>query len=229
MKSTTYYHYNPWYRAVLYEGEEVYVLMPAPVGYETDQLPDGYETVELEGKTYYYNEAAFYLHTPGGGYVVVDSPVGAEVSTIPEDATLLEDESEVAIYVYDRAYFSKQTGEGGKIVYRVEPQPPQEEVGEIPSDAVTFIADGEMYYYFNYNLYVEYEEDGKTKFVSAEPEIGAQLDNVPDGCTTIEENGRTYYQFDMVFFEEVEDEDGILLYEVVGSPDGAEPVALESD
>jgi hypothetical protein len=160
---------------------------------------------------------------------VVDSPVGAEVSRIPEDATTIEDESDVALYVYDRAYFSKQTGEGGKTVYRVEPQPPQEEVDEIPYDAVTFIADGEMFYYFNYNLYVESQENGKTIFVNGEPEIGAQLDNLPEGCTTIDENNRTYYQFDMVFFEEVEDEDGAVFYEVVGSPDGAEPIALESE
>jgi len=228
VKSTTYYHHNPWYRAVIYEGEEVYLLVPAPIGYETDQLPDGYETVESEGKKYYYHEAAFYQDKAGGGYVVVDNPVGAEVSSIPEDATPHEDESEIELYQYDRSYFSKQTNDAGKAVYRVEPSPPQEEMDEIPGDAVTFVADGETYYYVDYSLYVEYEENGKKGYTNGEPEIGAQLEGLPDGCTTIEEDGRTFYQFDMVFFEEVEDEDGLLFYEVVASPDGAETVTLES-
>lgn len=44
----------------------------------------------------------------------------------------------------------------------------------------------------------------------------------------IEEDGRTFYQFDMVFFEEVEDEDGNPFYEVIDSPDGSDVVELEA-
>ena len=40
--------------------------------------------------------------------------------------------------------------------------------------------------------------------------------------TTIEEDGVTYYQFDSVFFEQVEDDSGKTFYEVVGSPDGSD-------
>ena len=69
------------------------------------------------------------------------------------------------------------------------------------------MADGETYYYVNYSLYLEYEENDQTGFVNGEPEVGAQLDELPEGTTTIEEDGFTY-QFDMVFFEEVEDESG---------------------
>ena len=63
--------------------------------------------------------------------------------------------------------------------------------------------------------------------MNGEPEIGAQLDELPEGTTTIEEDGRTYYQFDMVFFEEVEDESGDPFYEVIDSPDGSDVVELE--
>ncbi len=45
---------------------------------------------------------------------------------------------------------------------------------------------------------------------------------LPDEVTTVEEGGETYYQFDSVFFEEVEDDDGTRFYEVVGSPDGSD-------
>ncbi len=55
---------------------------------------------------------------------------------------------------------------------------------------------------------------------------GAQVDKLPDGVTELEEDGQKYYQFDSVFFEEVETEGGDVFYEVVGSP-GEEDVELE--
>lgn len=224
--STTYYYYNPWYRKVLYDGEEGYVLTSAPVGYETDALPEGAETVQVDGATYYYADWSFYQEASGGGYVVVEPPEGAEVSAIPEEA-VEHDEGEVTLYQFDTMYFTKDTNDAGAEVYRVEPAPPEEEIEEIPADAVSFVADNETYYYVNFNLYVEFEENGQTGYVNGEPEIGAQLDELPEGVETIEEDGRTYYQFDMVFFEEVEDESGDGFYEVVDSPDGADVVELE--
>jgi hypothetical protein len=83
------------------------------------------------------------------------------------------------------------------------------------------------YYYIDYSLYVEEDKNGKKEYVNAEPEIGAQLEELPKGSTTIEEDGKTFYQFDMVFFEQVEDENGKAFYEVVGSPDGSEAVELD--
>ena len=222
---TTYYHYNPWYRPVLYEGEEGYVLTSAPVGHEADDLPDGAETIQVDGATFYYADWSFYQDAPGGGYVVVEPPAGAEVSAIPEEA-IAQDEGEVVLYQFDEIYFTKDTNDAGQEVYRVEPQPPEEEIDAIPDGAVSFVADGETFYYVNYNLYVEYEENGKTGFVNGEPEVGAQLDQLPEGTTTIEEDGFTFYQFDMVFFEEVEDENGQPFYEVIDSPDGSETVEL---
>ena len=57
------------------------------MGHEQEQLPEGTETVKLEGKTYYYEEGSFWQQAAGGGYVVVKAPAGAEVSSIPEDAS----------------------------------------------------------------------------------------------------------------------------------------------
>ena len=67
-----------------------------------------------------------------------------------------------------------------------------------------------------------FEENGKKGFVNGEPEIGAQVDKLPGEVTTFEEDGVTYYQFDSVFFEEVEEDSGETFYEVVGSPDGSD-------
>ncbi|MBW2231904.1 MAG: hypothetical protein JRH17_16080 [Deltaproteobacteria bacterium] len=217
--SVTYYHVNPWYRRVLREGEEGYVLSTAPVGHQQEQLPDGAETVEVDGKTYYYADAAFWHEASGGGYVVVTPPVGAEVSSVPEEA-LPDTEGEVMVYQYDDLYLTKDVNQSGKTIYRVEPQPPEEEINSIPTGSPSFTADGETFYYVEFNFYVEFEESGEKGFVMGEPEIGAQVDKLPAEVTTVEEDGVTYYQFDSVFFEEVEDDSSKTFYEVVGSPDG---------
>jgi len=219
--SVTYVYYNPWYKKVLYDGEEGYILTTAPVGHEMEALPDGAETIEVDGATYYYADWSFWQAATGGGYVVVAPPVGAEVSSIPEEA-IRDEEGDVVVYQFDELYFTQDTNDAGQTIYRVEPQPPDEEIEEIPTGSPSFVADGETYYYVNYNFYVQYEENGKTGYVNGEPEVGAQVATLPDEVTTVEEDGVTYYQFDSVFFEEVEDDDGQTFYEVVGSPDGSD-------
>jgi hypothetical protein len=219
--SVTYYHVNPWYRRALREGVEGYVLCTAPVGHRASRLPEGAETVQFEGKTYYYADASFWQKTSDGGYVVVKAPVGAEVSSVPEKATP-ETEGEVTVYQYDDLHLSKDTNSSGKTIYRVEPSPPEEEIDSIPSGSPSFVADGETYYYVDFSFYVEFAENGQKGFVNGEPEIGAQVEKLPSEATPIEEDGVTYHQFDTVFFEEVESDDGKTFYEVVGSPDGSD-------
>ncbi len=225
---TTYVHYNPWYRPVMYEGEEGHVLTAPPVGHKADALPEGGEKITFEGETYTYADWGFWQPS-GDGYVVVDPPVGAEVSTLPDDAVAHDDEGEETLYQFDQSYFSKSTNDAGKTVYVVEPQPPAEEVDSIPAGSPSFEADGEPYYYVNFNLYVAYDENGATGYVNGEPEVGAQVDALPEGTTEIEYDGVTYHQFDMVFFEQVEDENGNPFYEVVDAPGDDEVTELESN
>jgi hypothetical protein len=220
-RSVTYYHVNPWYRRVLREGEEGYVLSTAPVGHHADQLPGGSEAVEFSGKSYYYSEASFWQKASGGGYVVVKAPVGAEVSAVPEQA-MTQEEGGVTLYQYDDLHLSQDTDSRGKTIYRVEPSPPEEEIDSIPPGSLSFVADDETYYYVDYAFYVEFEENGKKGFINGEPSIGAQVEKLPKEATSIEEAGVTYHQFDSVFFEEVESDDGIIFYEVIGSPDGSD-------
>jgi len=219
--TVTYYHYNPWYRKVLHEGEEGYVLCGAPVGHHADSLADDAETVKVDNKTYYYADWSFWEKASGGGYVVVDAPVGAEVSTLPDEATK-HTEGEVVLYQFDNLYLTEDKSSSGKKIYRVEPQPAEEEIDAIPSGSPSFVADGETYHYVDYNFYVAYEENGKRGYVVGEPEIGAQCDKLPEGVTEIEEDGVTYQQFDSVFFEAIEEDNGNVFYEVVGSPDGSD-------
>ena len=152
---------------------------------------------------------------------MVAAPLGAEVSSIPEEASP-ETEGEITLYQFDDLYFSKDINSSGRTIYRVEPRPPEEAIDSIPPGSPSFVADQETYYYVDYNFYVEFEENGKKGFVNGEPETGAQVDKLPDEVTTVEEGGVTYYQFDSVFFEEVEDDNGKTFYEVIGSPDGSD-------
>ena len=223
--STTYYHVNPWYRDVIYEGEEGGVPTTAPVGHETDQLPEGAKTIQHEGATYSYAEGAFYQAKSGGGWVIVQPPVGAEVTSIPEDAVKHDDEGDVEIYQFDRAFWSKATNDAGETVYRVEPQPPEEEIDEIPDGSPSFIADGETFYYVDFNWYVAYDENGKKGFTNGVPDLDAQVDTLPEGVTDLEVDGVTYKQFDSIYFEEVEGDDGTTFYQVV-DPDEDEVVEV---
>lgn len=223
--TTAFIRINPWYRTVLYEGDEGYVLMSAPVGYETDTVPEGAETIDVDSQTYYWAEWSFYQEKSDGGYVVVDAPSGAEVSAIPQEAVLY-DEGEAPLYQFDNTYFSKDTSDTGQTVYRVEPQPPEEELDTIPVGSPSFVAADETYHYVNYSFYVQFEENGQTGFVNGEPEIGAPVDELPAQAEEIADN---LYQFDTVFFEQVEDENGTVFFEVVDSPDGEEVIEVESD
>jgi len=224
---TSYVHYNPWYRPVMYEGEEGHVLTGPPVGYEADALPEGGETVTFDDETYTYADGGFW-QPAADGYVVVEPPVGAMVSRLPDDAVAHDDEGEGTLYQFDQLFFSETTTDAGYTVYVVEPAPPAEEIDSIPTGSVSFEADGETYYYVDFNFYVAFDENGATGYVNGEPEIGAPVDALPEGTTEVEYDGVTYHQFDTVFFEEVEDENGNSFYEVVDAPGGDEVTDLES-
>jgi hypothetical protein len=224
--NVSYYHYNPWYRKVLHDGEEGYALSGAPVGHRSDSLPDDAEKVDVDGKTYFYADWSFWQKTSDGGYVVVDAPIGAEVSTIPEEAAK-NTEGDVVLYQFDQLFLTEDKNSSGKKIYRVEPQPAEEEINSIPKGSPSFEADGETYHYVDYNFYVAYDENGQRGYVVGDPEIGAQVNKLPDGVTEVEEGGQKYFQFDSVFFEEVETEEGDVFFEVVGTP-GEEDVELEN-
>ena len=200
--------------------DEAYVITAAVPGLSA-------EDVTVDGTTYFYHEAAFYLPAQGGGYQVVKSPVGAEVSSIPEDAEA-HNEGDLTLYQFDQSFFTRDTNDSGRTIYRVEPPPPEEELDEIPTGSPSFVADSETYYYVNFALYVEFEENGNTGYINGEPDVGAQAGALPEGATEIEHEGVTYHQFDMVFFEEVADNSGGTFYEVVDAPGESDTVEVQT-
>ena len=64
---TYYYADGKWYQKVVYDGKTQYMVVAAPSGYETKDLPGEPEMVEYEGQTYYYVNGIFYIQITRGG------------------------------------------------------------------------------------------------------------------------------------------------------------------
>ena len=223
--STYYYNDGVWYTRRVNEGETVYVVTSAPEGYEVESLPQDAEVIEVEGQTYYLSEHTFYQKIQRDGadvYVVVDPPAGAQVASVPEDVVEHE-EGDVTVYQYDETFYAEGTDEEGNQYYEVQPHPAEEELDELPDDAVSFVVDEERYYYANRGMYVAADGGG---YVMSEPALGGTTSQLPDGATVINEGGETYFQFDTVFFKQLESASGTE-YEVVPAPDGSEIVEEE--
>jgi len=212
---TYYYYEDEWYREVIYEGETGGVQTTPPVGHETDELPQGAQSLPYGGDVYSYANGAFYKPKPDGGWIVVEPLVGAEVSSIPAGAVKYDDEGSLEIYQFDGTYWSKFTNFSSQTAYRVEPPPPAEEIDEIPTGSPSFVADGERYFYVNYSWYVAYEVNGKQGYTNGEPGIDAQVEKLPSGSTQLKIDGVTYQQFDTLYFEQVEDANGSTFYQIV--------------
>jgi len=223
--STYYYHEGVWYTQRLNEGETVYVITSAPEGYEVESLPDDAEVIEVEGQTYYLSEHTFYQLIQRDGqdvYVVVDAPAGAQVTSVPE-GVVEHEEGDVTVYQYDETFYSQEADAAGTQYYQVQPHPAEEELDEIPDDAVSFVVDDETYYYVDRAKYVAADGGG---YVMSEPALGGMTAQLPEGATVINEGDETYFQLDSVFFKQIESASGTT-YEVVPAPDGSEIVEEE--
>ncbi len=77
------YHYD---EGVYYQKSgDGYKVVPAPIGAEISDLPDGYTKLDVDGKTYYYYGGAYYVKS-SSKYKVVAPPAGAVVTKLPEGA-----------------------------------------------------------------------------------------------------------------------------------------------
>ena len=117
------YHYDngTYYKESDQDGQSGYVVVPAPIGAKVPSLPEGYDPIDLDNKTYYYYAGAFYLKDTDGKYVVVQAPVGAVISYMPDgyDTKYVND---VLYYVYDNIYYQPKSV-GGEMSYEVVAHP----------------------------------------------------------------------------------------------------------
>ena len=108
------YHYD---NGVYYEestsdsGQQGYVAIPAPIGAKVPSLPEGYDTVKVSQKDYYYYAGTFYLRDTDAKYVVVQGPVGAVVSYLPDGAKE-ENVNGITYYNYAGVYMQPKSVNG---------------------------------------------------------------------------------------------------------------------
>jgi hypothetical protein len=103
--------------------------------------------VSIHNQQYYYNQGVYYVSSTGG-YTVVQAPVGATVTTIPDGAETVVINETTNNYYYGGTYYAKSdTGytvvppTAGTVVENLPPGGKEEKLGDI-----TYVKVGEVYY-----------------------------------------------------------------------------------
>jgi len=113
-----HYYYN---EGVYYEPyNQGYRVISAPYGAVINNLPDGYENIQVGDQYYYYFGGVFYIDAQGDGFQVVQAPYGAVVSQIPEGA-LEQNINGQNILVYNNTYYLPISQDGQDAYQVVQP------------------------------------------------------------------------------------------------------------
>jgi len=103
--------------------------------------------VSINNQKYHYDQGTYYVES-GGGYTVVQAPVGATVKTIPKEAEVVEVNETTNNYYYGGAYYEK-SDEGYTVVPAtagtIVPNLP-EGGEEVKIGDVTYVQFGDTYY-----------------------------------------------------------------------------------
>ncbi len=180
-----YYHYNRGYYRTYYG---------ARIGYTCTVLPYGYYPFYWGDYQYYYSDGLFYQYDDSQ-YTVVEPPVGAEVTTLPDNAQSIMING-VQYYEVNGVYYQPVTKDDGTVVYEV--------VGK----------DGELN-----------TKDGSQLQQPQGPQMGDIVTQLPDDCRKIKVSGqKLWVSPDGIYFQELVDANGVTTYKIVGLPsDEADP------
>jgi hypothetical protein len=83
--------------------------------------------MDVDGKTYYYIDGAFYLPDSESGktvYAVAEPPVGGSVKTVPDGAVVFT-VTDTTYYQFDNVFFNQKPG-GGYVIVEEPPAPEDE-------------------------------------------------------------------------------------------------------
>lgn len=168
-----YYGYYSFYRPYL--------------GLSLSILPYGYYPFYFGADQFYYSGGFFYRQYDNE-YKVVVPPVGAQVPSIPSDATEVTINGQT-YYEYKGVYYSISQDSNGKTVYVVAGK-----------DGVLDTANG---------------ANGNNGAATL-PQVGDVVDQLPDGSRDVMIKGQKYYvSEDGVYYEQVVDGDKVT-YKVIG-------------
>jgi len=174
-----YYHYNHGYYGSYY--------LPR-LGFTCAVLPYGYYPFYWGDYEYFYSDGLFYQYD-NSQYTVVEPPVGAEITTLPEKAQSIVINGQ-QYYELNGVYYQPVTKDDGTVVYMVAGK------------------DGEL----NTNSTVQDEQPQG-------PQMGDIVTQLPQDCRKIKVNGAALFVSpDGVYYQQLTDPNGNKTYKVVGLP-----------
>jgi len=175
-----YYHLNHGYYQSYYCRH---------LGYHCDALPYGYYPFFWADLQYYYYGGLFYSYD-NDQYTVVEPPVGAEVTSICDDAQSIVINGE-QYYECSGVYYQKVTKDDGSVVFVVAGK------------------DGVL------NTDQQIQQDDQPQG----PQLGDIVTKLPSDCRKIKVNGEVLYVSpDGVYYQELIDANGNKTYKIVGLP-----------
>ncbi|MDR3697756.1 DUF6515 family protein [Mucilaginibacter sp.] len=174
-----YYHYNRGYYNTYYG---------VNLGFRCNVLPYGYYPFFWGDDQYYFSNGLFYTYD-NEEYTVVEPPVGAEVTSLPDKAQSIVINGQ-QYYELNGVYYQAVTKDDGTVVYMVAGKD-----GVLNTD----------------NVQNDDQPQG--------PQMGDIVTQLPPDCRKIKLNGqKLWVSPDGVYYQELVDANGLKNYKVVGLP-----------
>lgn len=174
-----YYHYNRGYYKSYY----------APrLGFSIGVLPYGYYPFYYGDFQYYYSDGLYYQYD-NNQYTVVEPPVGAEITTLPEKAQSIMINGQ-QYYELNGVYYQPVTKDDGTQVYQIAGK------------------DGELN-----------TTSGQDDQQQQGPQMGDIVNQLPQDCRKIKVNGeKLFVSPDGIYYQQQADANGNTTYKIVGLP-----------
>jgi hypothetical protein len=177
-----YYSYNRGYYNTYYRPR---------LGFTVGLLPYGYYPFYWGDYQYFYSDGLYYQYD-NSQYTVVEPPIGAEVTALPDKAQSIVING-VQYYELNGVYYQSVTKDDGTVVYEI--------VGK----------DGQLT-----------TSDGGAQVQNQQPQgpqMGDVVTQLPDNCRKIKVNGtKLWVSADGIYYQEQTDANGNKTYKIVGLP-----------
>jgi hypothetical protein len=177
-----YNHYNHGYYNSYY--------LPR-LGFTIGVLPYGYYPFYFGDLQYFYSSGLYYEYE-NSQYTVVEPPLGAEITSLPQDAQAISINGQ-QYYELNGVYYQPTTKDDGTVVYVIAGK------------------DGELNTDTDNNTVQDQQPQG--------PQIGDIVNQLPPNCKKISLNGqKLYLSPDGVYYQQQVDDNGNTMYKIVGLP-----------
>jgi hypothetical protein len=176
-----YYHFNHGYYTTYYL---------ARLGYTCRILPYGYYPFFWSDSQYFFCDGLFYTYA-NDEYTVVEPPVGAEVTTLPDNAQSIVINGQ-QYYECNGVYYQPVTKDDGSTVYVVAGK------------------DGVL----------NTDQSSVDNTQPQGPQLGDIVTQLPPDCRKLKINGdKLWVSPDGIYYKEIVDTSGNKTYKIVGLPD----------